>query len=144
MILEQWLYVYTPINFNTTWCCNFCIFFYILFVCTVIILTPLYPFVNAILYVMSVFCCYTFALFSLSESHSRFYASQIVLAFEYLHALDLIYRDLKPENILIDQSGYLKVSNTRKRLASQLQFQENYIFTNHSILIIRIPAVAGG
>ena len=45
-----------------------------------------------------------------SEPHSRFYAAQIVLAFEYLHYLDLIYRDLKPENLLIDSHGYLKVS----------------------------------
>jgi serine/threonine protein kinase len=45
-----------------------------------------------------------------SESHARFYAAQIVLAFEYLHHLDLIYRDLKPENILIDHDGYLKAS----------------------------------
>ncbi|XP_067936048.1 cAMP-dependent protein kinase catalytic subunit alpha-like [Watersipora subatra] len=46
-----------------------------------------------------------------SEPHSRFYGSQIVLAFEYLHYLDIVYRDLKPENILIDTTGYLKVTD---------------------------------
>uniref|UniRef100_A0A1I8IJN5 cAMP-dependent protein kinase n=1 Tax=Macrostomum lignano TaxID=282301 RepID=A0A1I8IJN5_9PLAT len=46
-----------------------------------------------------------------SEPHSRFYGSQIVLGFEYLHSLDLIYRDLKPENLLIDSTGYIKVTD---------------------------------
>ena len=51
-----------------------------------------------------------------SETHSRFYASQIVLGFEYLHNLDIVYRDLKPENILIDSHGYVKVLPTHVRV----------------------------
>jgi protein kinase A len=54
----------------------------------------------------------------LSEDHACFYASQVVLALEYLHHLDIIYRDLKPENILIDARGYLKITDfgTAKRV----------------------------
>jgi serine/threonine protein kinase len=42
---------------------------------------------------------------------SRFYASQIVMVFEYIHNLDIIYRDLKPENLLLDKVGYLKITD---------------------------------
>ncbi len=46
-----------------------------------------------------------------TEAHARFYGSQIVLTFEYLHHLEILYRDLKPENLLIDSDGYIKVSD---------------------------------
>ena len=57
-----------------------------------------------------------------TEPQARFYGSQIVLTFEYLHHLEILYRDLKPENLLIDSDGYLKV--TLLILSSNLQFDD--------------------
>lgn len=51
------------------------------------------------------------ACHNFSEQQTRFYVSQIVLALEYLHYLELIYRDLKPENVLMDHLGYLKLTD---------------------------------
>ena len=44
-----------------------------------------------------------------SEDETRFYVSQVVSAFEYLHIRDIIYRDLKPENMVFDEHGYIKI-----------------------------------
>jgi protein kinase A len=43
--------------------------------------------------------------------HAAFYASQIVLIFQFLHKNKIVYRDLKPENLLIGRDGYLKLTD---------------------------------
>ena len=45
----------------------------------------------------------------MEESEAKFYVSQVVLALEYIHNLDIIYRDLKLENLLIDSRGFIKL-----------------------------------
>ena len=46
-----------------------------------------------------------------SESLTRFYCAQVVLAIEYLHSLDILHRDLKPENVIISHDGYVKLTD---------------------------------
>lgn len=43
--------------------------------------------------------------------HCAFYASQIVLVFQFLHHNRIVYRDLKPENLLISVDGYLRLTD---------------------------------
>ena len=45
------------------------------------------------------------------EDQTRFFAAETVLAFEYLHNLDIVFRDLKPENMLIDYRGHIRVTD---------------------------------
>ncbi|KAF0932392.1 hypothetical protein E2562_010309 [Oryza meyeriana var. granulata] len=46
-----------------------------------------------------------------SEHAARFYASEVLLALEYLHMLGVVYRDLKPENVLVREEGHIMLSD---------------------------------
>jgi len=45
------------------------------------------------------------------ESVSLFYASESVLAIEYLHSMNIAHRDLKPDNILFDEHGHIRIAD---------------------------------
>ncbi|CAH2037361.1 unnamed protein product [Thlaspi arvense] len=46
-----------------------------------------------------------------TEDAARFFASEVLLALEYLHMLGIVYRDLKPENVLVRDDGHIMLSD---------------------------------
>ncbi|KAI3461309.1 hypothetical protein Pfo_017972 [Paulownia fortunei] len=45
------------------------------------------------------------------DSAVRFYASEVVVALEYVHMLGIVYRDLKPENVLVRSDGHIMLTD---------------------------------
>lgn len=42
---------------------------------------------------------------------TRFYASEVVVALEYVHMMGIVYRDLKPENVLVRSDGHIMLTD---------------------------------
>nr|AML76926.1 putative LOV domain-containing protein [Anticharis glandulosa] len=47
----------------------------------------------------------------LKEDAVRFYATEVIVALEYLHCQGIIYRDLKPENVLLQSNGHISLTD---------------------------------
>ena len=46
-----------------------------------------------------------------SESETKFFISNMILALEYIHANNIIHRDIKPENLVLESNGYLRITD---------------------------------
>jgi protein-serine/threonine kinase len=46
-----------------------------------------------------------------SEPKARFFAAEVALGLEYLHARGIVHRDLKPENVLLDEEGHVRLTD---------------------------------
>ncbi|CAN8273067.1 unnamed protein product [Cochlearia groenlandica] len=55
-----------------------------------------------------------------SELAARFYASEVLLALEYLHMMGVVYRDLKPENVMVREDGHIMLSDFDLSLQSSV------------------------
>ena len=46
-----------------------------------------------------------------SESETRFFISNMIIALEYIHSKNIIHRDIKPENLVLESTGYLRITD---------------------------------
>jgi len=46
-----------------------------------------------------------------SESVSKFYISQLMLALDCCHSLNILHRDVKPENLVMKSNGYIMLTD---------------------------------
>ncbi|CAF3611148.1 unnamed protein product [Rotaria sp. Silwood1] len=76
------------------------------------------------------------------ESTVAFYSAQIVLAFEYLHELNIIYRNLKLETILLTDNGYIKLCDFA--FAKLLSSHSSYTYSIVGVPDIMPPEILLG
>lgn len=62
-----------------------------------------------------------------SSKAVRFYATELVLALEHIHAHGMVYHDLRPENVLLDAEGHIMLSDVAQHKGNVHAFDGNSI-----------------
>ncbi|RKP02359.1 hypothetical protein CXG81DRAFT_10855, partial [Caulochytrium protostelioides] len=76
------------------------------------------------------------------ESRAHFYAAEIVLALEYLHAKNIVFCDLKLENIMLSRTGHVKLTDFG--MARQLDATGRWYIDRNCTLEYMAPEVLLG
>lgn len=63
-----------------------------------------------------------------SEEVAKFYAAEVLLAYDALHSRRIIYRDLKPENVLLDEDGHIKLADFNLSKLAEGQVMRTFTF----------------
>ena len=70
----------------------------------------------------------------------RFYASEVVVALEYLHMMGIIYRDLKPENVLVRSDGHIMLTDFDLSLKGDNSTSSAQVVSDQNQPITRSPS----
>ena len=46
-----------------------------------------------------------------TESQTKFFIANMLLALDYIHSQNIIHRDIKPENLVLEKNGYLRITD---------------------------------
>ncbi|KAF3455297.1 hypothetical protein FNV43_RR05745 [Rhamnella rubrinervis] len=65
----------------------------------------------------------------------RFYASEVVVALEYIHMMGIVYRDLKPENVLVRSDGHIMLTDFDLSLKCDTSTSTPQIVSNQNPLV---------
>lgn len=69
----------------------------------------------------------------LSETETKFYLEEIVLALKSMHDKKMVHRDLKPDNILIDKSGHIKLTDFA--MAANMDRKQEHVTTYYTDIL---------
>ncbi|KAJ3259764.1 hypothetical protein HK104_006904, partial [Borealophlyctis nickersoniae] len=74
------------------------------------------------------------------EEAVKFFATELVLALEYMHSHSIVHRDLKPDNVLLDRDGHVHITDFN----IAVHFDKRVLTSQSGTLAYMAPEVFAG